>query len=166
MDTVNDGISTAPAVVARTPDDAPVVTLGANRVAFVLHGSETGGRYSLTEFMLAPPPAPGPPAHLHTQEDELVYVLEGALDVEAGGVARTLPAGGIMLVPHGTFHSLRNPGPGPTRMLVVLTPPGFEGYWAESAALLASGSPPDPQAMLELQQRFGMQTGGQARQFA
>lgn len=127
MDTVNDGIPAAPAVVARTPDEAPVVTLGANRVAFV---------------------------------------LEGALDVEAGGVARTLPAGGIMLVPHGTFHSLRSPGPGPTRMLVVLTPPGFEGYWAESAALVASGSPPDPQAQLELRQRFGMQTGGQARQFA
>jgi quercetin dioxygenase-like cupin family protein len=40
---------------------------------------DTNGAYFLMEAMLAP--GTEPPPHVHTREDELPYVLEGAFDV-------------------------------------------------------------------------------------
>jgi hypothetical protein len=52
-------------------------------------------------------------------------------------------------------------------MLVILTPPGFEQFWRERAELLAAqGDMVDPAAMLALQSKYHMDTGGQVRQFS
>jgi hypothetical protein len=64
------------APIIRHTDDAKTVSLGPNRVTFLVKGEETGGSYSLTKFVLAPPPAPGPPMHIHRADDELTYVPE------------------------------------------------------------------------------------------
>jgi len=61
-----------PPLIANT-NEAKTVSLGPNRVAFLLRGQQTKGLYSLTEFTLASPPAPGPPVHIHNAEDELTY---------------------------------------------------------------------------------------------
>ena len=63
----------------RQHDEAKTFHMGSNIVTFQLTGEETGGRYSLTEFVLAAPPAPGPPMHVHEAESEATYVLEGEL---------------------------------------------------------------------------------------
>ena len=59
---------------------------------------------------------------------------------------RELATGDFLLVPRGEWHGLANPGPERARFLVVLSPPGFEGYWAETAERLAARGvyePPD-----------------------
>jgi quercetin dioxygenase-like cupin family protein len=139
--------------------------LGPNRVTFVLGGAETGGRYSLTAWEMAPPPAPGPPAHAHADADEAIYLLDGALDCRVGAEEIQARPGAVVLIPRGVEHALANPGPSRARFLVVLSPPGFEGYWRETAALLAGDSPPDPEVVLALQARYQMVTGGKARRF-
>ena len=58
------------------------------------------------------------------------------------------------------------PGPLPAKILIILTPPGYEGYWEEMAQHLATGSPPDPALVLSLQQKYHLETGGQVRQFS
>jgi mannose-6-phosphate isomerase-like protein (cupin superfamily) len=52
-------------------------------MAFKASGKDTGGAYALTDSVV--PPGGGPPPHLHHREDEAFWVLEGELEVTAGG---------------------------------------------------------------------------------
>jgi mannose-6-phosphate isomerase-like protein (cupin superfamily) len=70
---------------------------------------------------------PGPPRliaprHLHHSDDEAWYVLEGALVVQVGDSNIEAQAGSAVLVPRGTPHTYWNPGPGPARYLLIMTP--------------------------------------------
>lgn len=69
---------------------------------------------------------PGPPRwiaplHLHRNDDEAWYVLEGALCVRVGTEVVEAKAGSAIFVPRGTPHTYWNPGPGPVRYLLVMT---------------------------------------------
>jgi quercetin dioxygenase-like cupin family protein len=150
--------------VLRSPGDVEVAAFGPNRVAFVLGGADTGGAFSLTDFTMAAPPAPGPPPHVHEDADECVYVLEGTLEMGVGGDRLVGPAGSIMLAPRGSLHSLANAGPGPARFVVVLAPPGFEGFWREmSEAQARLGGPLEPATVRGLQHKHHMSAGGEVR---
>jgi quercetin dioxygenase-like cupin family protein len=152
----------APTGILRPAADAEATDLGPNRAVFALSGDETGGTYSLTAFTMAPPPAPGPPPHFHEDADEAVYVLDGTLEMGLGEHRLTGSAGAVMLVPRGKLRSLANPGPSPVRMLIILSPPRYEGFWPEMAAL---GGPPDSETVLALQRKYHLATDGQARRF-
>ena len=95
-------------------------------------------------------------AHLHRNAEELFYVLEGQLDLFAfeprvrtpgnwqswesytgATVARGGP-GSMMYVPRGCPHAFANPGPGPARMIFLVSPSGHEHYQKELAELVAS----------------------------
>lgn len=69
---------------------------------------------------------PGPPRwiaplHLHRNDDEAWYVLEGALCVRVGKDVVEAGAGSAVFVPRGTQHTYWNPGTGLTRYLMVMT---------------------------------------------
>jgi mannose-6-phosphate isomerase-like protein (cupin superfamily) len=70
---------------------------------------------------------PGPPRliappHLHRSDEEAWYVLEGALCVRVGNDVVEAQTGAAVFVPRGTAHTYWNPGPGPVRYLLVMTP--------------------------------------------
>ena len=90
----------------------------------------------------------GSAAHIHEDADERII---GAAD-------------SVMLAPRGMLRSLVNVGPGASRFVVVLSAPGFEGYWREMAdvAVRSSGSP-DPEVVRALQRKYRMNTGGAVR---
>src|SRR5690348_14066692 len=74
---------------------------------------------------------PGPPRfiaplHLHHNDDEAWYVLEGALCVRVGDQDVEAKAGSAVFAPRGTPHTYWNPGPGPLRYLLVMTPRIYE----------------------------------------
>ena len=69
---------------------------------------------------------PGParwiaPLHLHRNDDEAWYVLEGTLCVRVGKEIVEATAGSAVFVPRGTPHTYWNPGPGLVRYLLVMT---------------------------------------------
>jgi uncharacterized cupin superfamily protein len=69
---------------------------------------------------------PGPPRwiaplHLHRNDDEAWYVLEGALCVRRGNEVVEAQAGSGVFVPRGTPHTYWNPGTGLTRYLLIMT---------------------------------------------
>lgn len=152
--------------ILRSPGEVETARLGPNQVAFPLRGEETGGKSLLTEFTVAPPPAPGPPPHIHEDSDEAVYVLDGTLEMGIGEQTLTGSAGSVMLVRRGMLHSLGNPGPGPVRMLIILSPPGYEGFCGEMAEIeVRLGTWPDPETVLALQRKYHLNTGGETRRF-
>jgi mannose-6-phosphate isomerase-like protein (cupin superfamily) len=69
----------------------------------------------------AGPPRLIAPLHLHHNDDEAWYVLEGTLIVRVGDEEIEAPAGSSVYVPRGTPHTYWNPGPGPTRYLLIMT---------------------------------------------
>ncbi len=150
--------------VLRQRGESRMVHMGKNVVTFILSGGDTGGTYSLTEFTIAAPPAPGPPVHIHGTGSEAAYVLEGEVELRLGDQTLKASAGAAIFVPLGTTHNVTNAGPGTAKILVILSPPGFEGYWREMSELPLTDGRPDPGSVLALQSKYKMDTGGQARQ--
>jgi mannose-6-phosphate isomerase-like protein (cupin superfamily) len=62
------------------------------------------------------------PLHLHRNDDEAWYVLEGVLCVQRGDEIVEARAGSGVLVPRGTPHTYWNPSPTLTRYLLIMTP--------------------------------------------
>ena len=106
-------------------------------VRFLIEGDQTGGRFALVEHPLRPR-ALGSPLHTHQDEDEYAYVLEGRVGVQIGDQASVLGPGAVAVMPRGVPHAFWNAGEGeaPARLLMVLSPAGFERYFAAMAPLL------------------------------
>jgi mannose-6-phosphate isomerase-like protein (cupin superfamily) len=68
------------------------------------------------------PPVCIAPLHVHHEDDEAWYVLEGTLKVRVGADDVEVGAGGAVLVPRGMPHTYWNPDPTPTRYVLVMTP--------------------------------------------
>jgi len=66
----------------------------------------------------------GPPRHLHHNEDEWFYVLEGEYLVEVGGHLHTLRAGDSLLGPRGVPHAFAFNGSTSGRLLITYAPAG------------------------------------------
>lgn len=98
--------------------------------SLVLAGAErTGGSISFLNHTVAP--KAGPPLHLHSQEDEMWYVLEGEFRFNAGHRMFHAPAGSLMFVPRGIPHAPQNVQDVPSRFLEMYTPAGMERFFEE-----------------------------------
>jgi len=71
--------------------------------------------------------------HQHPHE-QMGMVLEGAIEFICGGEQRTVPAGGVFLIPPNTPHSARAVG-GPARALDIFHP-RREDYMTEGAEVI------------------------------
>lgn len=96
----------------------------------ILAAAETGGAISIIYGEAGP--FNGPPAHIHTHEDEVIIVLEGEVEFETADARFTRGPLGLAFLPRGQMHSFRT-GPDGARCLTILTPGGFEGFFAEAA---------------------------------
>src|SRR5215831_7195280 len=123
--------------------------------ALMLGGDRTAGRLSLLEHPLAPR-ALGSPLHTHRNEDEYSVVLEGVVGAEIGG--QVIEAGpGVMLVkPRGVPHAFWNPTDEPARLLEIISPGGFERYFADLAEIFATSGPPDPERLAAVADRYDL----------
>src|SRR5205807_1925244 len=68
------------------------------------------------------PPMYISPLHVHLEDDEAWYVLEGRLCVRLGDQDYVAGPGGAVLAPRGAPHTYWNPHPDPARYLLVMTP--------------------------------------------
>jgi mannose-6-phosphate isomerase-like protein (cupin superfamily) len=60
--------------------------------------------------------------HLHREDDEAWYVLEGRLGFRIGAEERIVEAGEMVLAPRGVPHTWWNAHAAPTRYLLIMTP--------------------------------------------
>ena len=97
--------------------------------------------------------APGnePPLHVHKNEDEWFYVLEGEITFHAGGENHFGSAGAFVSFPRGIPHTFTIESP-KARFLVMVTPGGFERMFE-----LAPRTPEDAARALA---SFGMEVVG------
>ena len=67
-------------------------------------------------------------------------VTEGRIGFRSEDKEVVLEAGGYIIKPRGEVHAMWNAGPTPARMIEVISPAGFEGFFRELAALSASNA--------------------------
>lgn len=61
--------------------------------------------------------------HAHSDSDKLYYVVRGVAEIGVGERRGRVVAGELVLAPAGEEHELRNPGPEPLEVMVLMSPP-------------------------------------------
>ena len=136
------------------PDEGRLIDLGGVGVRFMLDAARTGGGFSLVEHPITPRTL-GSPVHTHAHEDEWSYVLEGRVGFELGGDVLEAGPGELVFKPRGEPHAFWNATDEPARFLEIISPSGFERYFAEARDLFAPGEP-DMEAFAALSERYGL----------
>jgi quercetin dioxygenase-like cupin family protein len=120
-------------------------------VVFKIDGEDSGGGLSIVEHpfdvgALVPP-------HIHTLEDEFSIVVEGEIGFRSEDQEVVLGPGGYIIKPRGQVHAMWNAGSTPARMIEVISPAGFEGFFREFADMNDSG-PVDFAEVAKLAERY------------
>ena len=92
----------------------------------------------------------------YTKEEDIDLILEGEVGVQVGDETFVARAGDFVLKPRGVPHAFWNPTDEPARLLDVITPGGFERYFAGLGELFRSSPIPDIQALGQLAAEYGL----------
>ena len=152
------------------PSDGRAGFLGSIGVRFMIDGNEADERFSLVEHPMSAHSLAAP-LHRHTREDEYSYVLEGSVGALLGDDVVIGKPGDLIFKPRGQWHTFWNAGDEPARLLEIISPAGFERFFAELVEFGgAAGAPPeklaelcgryelelDPESVPGLLERFGL----------
>jgi quercetin dioxygenase-like cupin family protein len=119
-----------------------------------VHGRDTNGTLSVVESHDLP--GGGPPPHIHHREDETFQILEGDYEFIVGGKTILAKQGTTLFAPRGVPHTYRYLGQTPGRLMFVITPSGFEGFFEEIGALTPQQQQEIPRVM-EIATKFGLE---------
>jgi quercetin dioxygenase-like cupin family protein len=140
-DVANDG---RPAI-AKPADPQPVLLPpGSGRVLDFLSvthrltSEQSGGLINIFESAFEP--GTGNRLHVHSREDEIAYVLDGALEVRLRDRTAILEAGGVGRLPKHLPHAIRNPLETPSRYLFLAVPGGLDRWFDALADAKLDGS--------------------------
>jgi quercetin dioxygenase-like cupin family protein len=137
------------------PQEQPTVKIGQLEIRYLMDGTVTGASIGMFELTVQPG-ARVPAAHSHSNNDEVVYVLEGTLRYAVDDDVRDLKPGERMFSPRGSVHAFSNPHGCPARALVILTPDIGAQYFREVAAVASAPGGPNPAKMVEVMARYGL----------
>ena len=83
-------------------------------------------------------------------------MLDGRVGALLGDEVVFAEPGDLVFKPRGQWHTFWNAADEPTRILEIISPAGFERFFAELAPL-AAGEAPDPEAFGELCARYALE---------
>ena len=154
----------AASTIALGPGEGDAYWFFGQLVTIKSSGNSTGGRVAVTETLA--PRGTGSPLHVHHNEDEWFYVIEGELTFWVGGQVITAPAGSFVYGPRGIPHTFTVSSE-QARFLLVLEPAGFETFIqviGEPAQQLtipaAAAEPPDIVRLTEVAAHYGIEILG------
>jgi quercetin dioxygenase-like cupin family protein len=119
-----------------------------------LHGRDTGGAISAVESHDVS--GGGPPPHIHQREDEVFQILEGEYEWMVGGQTFVAQAGATIFAPRGVIHTYRYVGQKTGRLMCLISPAGFEGFFEEVDALSPAEQQDIPRVM-EIARKYGLE---------
>ncbi len=119
--------------VIREPGEGKKVTLAGEPMTFLVTGEDT--RYT-SMFDCTLPPGFSTGLHVHSLQEETFYVLEGECEWQVGSQLIRARPGTFVFIPPGVPHNIANASDKPARMLLTVSPPGFEHYFEAVAILI------------------------------
>jgi mannose-6-phosphate isomerase-like protein (cupin superfamily) len=133
------------------------VHFGGLGARFMIDAAQSGGGFALVEHPIDPRSLAAP-LHRHANEDEYSYVLEGRVGFQLGEEDLEAGPGELVIKPRDQWHAFWNAGDEPARLLEIISPAGFERYFAEIAPLLPPNVPePDFPALAEVRARYELE---------
>ena len=136
------------------PNDGHFASIGGIGARLVIEGGDAGKRFALVDHPMQPR-ALAAPMHRHHREDEYSYVLEGQIGALLGDDVLLGNPGDLIFKPRDQWHTFWNAIDRPSRVLEIISPAGFEGYFRELGAELRSGAP-DRQKLAALCARYDL----------
>jgi len=137
------------------PADGLAGFLGSIGVRFMIGGETSADAFSLVEHPMSAH-ALAAPLHRHTREDEYSYVLTGRMGALLGDDVLEAGPGDLVFKPRGEWHTFWNAGDEPCRILEIISPAGFERFFAELVDL-GGVAQADPEAVGELCRRYAIE---------
>jgi mannose-6-phosphate isomerase-like protein (cupin superfamily) len=129
---------------------------GVDRVIWKAVSADTNGQYAMMELWTGP--GSGSPLHVHHNEDESFFILEGTLTIWLGDEVVEATPGTFVLVPRDVVHAFRNRGSEMMRALVTMSPGGLEAFFE---IVCGPDSPRDADGFAAVARRFGLEFFGQ-----
>ena len=117
-------------------------------------GESTGGAMAVVEATV--PENHGPPLHIHSREDEMVYVIDGQFRIWHWDDQMEVSSGDVAFLPRNMRHSYQNIGSEAGRLLVAITPSGFEGFFLKGSERNLS-APKDMEELQALAKEYGLE---------
>lgn len=134
-------------LIVRPEDREGVPTAaGGDVYATLATGEQTAGGYFLTHAIV--PPGGGPPAHIHSREEEAFFVVRGELIFLVDDREVAAPTGTFVHVPRGTKHRFHNPAGSEAELIFWFAPTGIEGLFEELAE--------SPEQIIEIGEKYGV----------
>ncbi len=127
------------------------------RWVVLVSGDQTGGRFSAVETLVRP--GSEPPRHVHSREDEVVYVLDGCVTFELDGERHEGLAGTCAVLRRGSEHTFIVES-NEARLLVLLLPAGLESWAGVANGEELTGGSPAVERFVATAARFGVSISG------
>lgn len=121
------------------PKDGEKIWIAGDTMWFKATSAETGGAYTLIENIALP--GNGPPPHVHENEHESMYVIDGEFKILVGEQTVDGKPGAFAFIPRGTVHRFQCTGDRPGKILLLFTPGGIEGFFREAGVPATNDGP-------------------------
>jgi mannose-6-phosphate isomerase-like protein (cupin superfamily) len=128
-------------------------SLGISTIAFKVSSQDSGGVFILENTFHA---KGGPARHLHIDQDEWFYAVEGEFLFEVGSERFALKPGDSLLAPRGVPHVWAHVGETRGRIVIAFTPAGKMEVFFREVTKANAMPPQDP----ELWRAHGMELLG------
>lgn len=100
----------------------------------------------------------GPPLHVHHEQDEIFYVVQGKIRIQVGTEKYELNAGDCLFAPRKIPHTFANIGEEKAKMMTIFQPAGkMESFFQEFGKFT---SRPSPDVLKKLFSEHGMEVVG------
>ena len=120
------------------PGEGPAYGFHGSAVVIKASGEHTLGQLGVMEAVY--PSGLAVHEHVHADEDEMFYVLDGEMAVFCGEDRWTVSAGGFVFVPRDRPHGFTVTSAGPARALVITGPSRLDGQIAARGEPVPPGS--------------------------
>ena len=131
------------------------IAIGQLEIRYLMDGTVNGAASGMFE-VIVPPGARVPPAHSHSDNEEMIYCLEGTLRTIVADEVRDLEPGEGRYTPRGVVHSFSNPHDQVARALFILTPDIGAQFFRDVAEVVNAPGKPDPAKLAEVMRRYGL----------
>ncbi len=135
------------------PGTARTIDFPGSVTTVLLEGHATQGDVAVVEFLVAPRSFGAPP-HVHHDEDEYFYVLEGEIRFLDEGKTVVAPAGTFAAMTRGHLHAFWNASDRPARLLMAVAPGEFATFFDEVVAELRASKSLNSAAIGQTMARF------------
>jgi quercetin dioxygenase-like cupin family protein len=138
------GSSPRGATIARPESAQPLKAFGLD-MKVLLTTEATGGAISV--LIAWHKPGEGPPDHVHFNQEETFYIVEGSYELTVDGQTSVVGPGTIVFIPRNVVHRFKNVGSTTACMLDWSLPGGQDHYFKAIAELAATDGFTGDQAM-------------------